>query len=157
MVNVDLEGSRSMLEVFAGTALNSKLISNQKELFAPMVVDAISMLDTELLDLKLVGVKKVAGGSVTQSFLVPGVAFKKTFSYAGFEQMTKKFENPKILLLNVELELKSEKENAEVRITDPSEYQSIVDAEWQIIYEKYLTFSVCWTCGSISLYLDFIA
>lgn len=54
------------------------------------------------------------GGSVTQSFLVPGVAFKKTFSYAGFEQMTKKFTDPKILLLNVELELKSEKENAEV-------------------------------------------
>lgn len=49
------------------------------------------------------------------SFLVKGVAFKKTFSYAGFEQQPKKFENPKILLLNVELELKSEKENAEIR------------------------------------------
>lgn len=135
-MSVDLAGSRAMLEVFASTALNSKLISNQKGLFAPMVVDAISMLDPDSLDLSLVGVKKVPGGSVTQSFLVPGVAFKKTFSYAGFEQMTKSFENPKILLLNVELELKSEKENAEVRITDPSMYQSIVDAEWQIIYEK---------------------
>jgi T-complex protein 1 subunit eta len=31
---------------------------------------------------------------------------------------------------------KSEKENAELRITDPQEYQSIVDAEWRIIYEK---------------------
>lgn len=50
--------------------------------------------------------------------------------------MTKKFSNPKILLLNVELELKSEKENAEVRITDPDQYQSIVDAEWNVIYEK---------------------
>lgn len=49
------------------------------------------------------------------SFLVNGVAFKKTFSYAGFEQQPKKFDNPKILLLNLELELKSEKENAEVR------------------------------------------
>ena len=49
------------------------------------------------------------------SFLVNGVAFKKTFSYAGFEQQPKKFNNPKILLLNLELELKSEKENAEVR------------------------------------------
>jgi len=135
-VSVDLEGSRSMLEVFAGTALNSKLISNQKDLFAPMVVDAISMLDPEELDLNLIGVKKVPGGSVTASFLVPGVAFKKTFSYAGFEQMSKKFDSPKILLLNVELELKSEKENAEVRISDPAEYQSIVDAEWQIIYDK---------------------
>merc|ERR1719230_1521709 len=94
------------------------------------------MLDKASLDLNLVGVKKVPGGSVTESFLVPGVAFQKVFSYAGFEQMQKMYENPKILLLNVELELKSEKENAEVRISDPAEYQSIVDAEWQIIYDK---------------------
>merc|ERR1740121_3348275 len=46
------------------------------------------------------------------------------------------FDNPKILLLNLELELKAEKDNAEVRITDPDQYQSIVDAEWNIIYEK---------------------
>jgi len=39
-VDVNLEGSRAMLEVFAGTALNSKLISNQKDLFAPMVIDS---------------------------------------------------------------------------------------------------------------------
>jgi T-complex protein 1 subunit eta len=43
---------------------------------------------------------------------------------------------PKILLLNIELELKSEKENAEVRLEDPAKYQSIVDAEWNIIYDK---------------------
>lgn len=39
-------------------------------------------------------------------------------------------------MLNVELELKAEKDNAEIRISDPSKYQSIVDAEWKIIYEK---------------------
>jgi TCP-1/cpn60 chaperonin family len=44
--------------------------------------------------------------------------------------------DPKILLLNIELELKSEKENAEVRLDDPTAYQSIVDAEWNIIYDK---------------------
>lgn len=48
--------------------------------------------------------------------LVSGVAFKKTFSYAGFEMQPKKYDNPKIVLLNVELELKSEKENAEIRV-----------------------------------------
>ena len=58
---------------------------------------------------------QVPGGTMRDSFLVKGVAFKKTFSYAGFEQQRKKISNPKILLLNVELELKSEKENAEVR------------------------------------------
>ena len=44
------------------------------------------------------------------------MAFKKTFSYAGFEMQRKRYEKPKIALLNVELELKAEKENAELRI-----------------------------------------
>ena len=51
----------------------------------------------------MIGVKKVVGGTLRESFLVQGVAFKKTFSYAGFEQQPKSFDNPKILLLNVEL------------------------------------------------------
>jgi T-complex protein 1 subunit eta len=38
--------------------------------------------------------------------------------------------------LNLELELKSEKENAEIRLDSPEDYQKIVDAEWQIIYQK---------------------
>jgi len=128
-------GQRLMLEKCAGTSLNSKLISAHKDFFAPMIVDAVSSLDKQM-DLSLVGIKKVAGGSVTDSFLVKGVAFKKTFSYAGFEQMQKSFKDCKILLLNVELELKSEKENAEIRISDPAKYQAFVDAEWDIIYQK---------------------
>lgn len=38
--------------------------------------------------------------------------------------------------MNLELELKSEKENAEIRIDKPEDYQEIIDAEWNIIYEK---------------------
>lgn len=88
-----------------------------------------------------------------------GVAFKKTFSYAGFEMQPKTYSNPKIALLNIELELKAEKENAEVRVnsvevsrthysgctsssfgtSDFQEYQKIVEAEWQILYEKLHT------------------
>ncbi|GBG27079.1 T-complex protein 1 subunit eta [Hondaea fermentalgiana] len=130
------DGARVLLERVAGTALNSKLICAYKSLFAPMAVDAVGLLKKDDLDLKHVGIKKVTGGSVMESHLVRGVAFKKTFSYAGFEQQPKHIKNPKVLLLNVELELKSEKENAEVRIEDPSLYQSIVDAEWKIIYDK---------------------
>jgi len=39
-------------------------------------------------------------------------------------------------LLNVELELKAEKDSAEVRLENPDDFQKIVDAEWQIIYDK---------------------
>ncbi len=81
-----------------------------------MVVDAVSVLDPSTLDLRMIGTKKVQGGGLRDSFLVDGVAFKKTFSYAGFEMQPKSYKTPKILLLNIELELKSEKENAEVNV-----------------------------------------
>lgn len=101
-----------------------------------MVVDAVLSLDQDDLNERLIGVKKVTGGGLQDSLFVDGVAFKKTFSYAGFEQQPKHFENPSIVCLNVELELKSEKDNAEVRVEQVSEYQAIVDAEWQIIFNK---------------------
>ncbi len=129
------EEKRNLLLKCAATSLNSKLISNYKEFFSEMIVKAVEMLE-DYGDKTLIGIKHITGGSVTDSFLVEGVAFKKTFSYAGFEQQPKKFENPKILILNVELELKAEKENAEIRIENPDDYQSIIDAEWKIIYQK---------------------
>lgn len=100
-----------------------------------MVVSACLHLE-DALELKNIGIKQVQGGSMEDSFLVEGVAFKKSFSYAGFEQQPKKIVAPKIVSLNVELELKSEKENAEVRIDSVEDYQKIVDAEWDIIYDK---------------------
>ncbi|KAI6381310.1 T-complex protein 1 subunit eta [Pyricularia grisea] len=131
------EGShRETLTKLAGTAMTSKLIKRNTEFFTKMVVDAVLTLDQEDLNEKLIGIKKIPGGSLTDSLFVNGVAFKKTFSYAGFEQQPKSFKKPKIVCLNVELELKAEKDNAEVRVEQVSEYQAIVDAEWQIIFKK---------------------
>jgi T-complex protein 1 subunit eta len=118
--DVDTPEGEAMLLKTCSTALNSKLIASHQDLFAPMIVDAVRSLAAHgpdgLDDLKgMIGIKKISGGDVRSSFLVKGVAFKKTFSYAGFEQMTKKFANPKILLLNVELELQNEKEEGERR------------------------------------------
>jgi T-complex protein 1 subunit eta len=141
----DTMTTRDVLETCASTALNSKLIARNKVFFSKMVVDAVMLLDQKSLDLEMVGIKKVTGGSVTDSFLVEGVAFKKTFSYAGFEQQPKRIENAKVLILQVELEHKSEKDNAEIRINDVEEYQRIVDAEWKIIYDKI---DACCNCGA---------
>ena len=129
------EEKRNLLIRCAQTSLNSKLIANYKEFFAEMAVSVVERLE-DYMDKNLIGIKHVTGGSITDSQLVDGVAFKKTFSYAGFEQQPKKFDNPKILIFNVELELKSEKENAEIRIENPEDYNAIVDAEWKIIYNK---------------------
>lgn len=126
---------RELLERCATTAMLSKLISKNSKFFTKMAVDAVLALGDDL-DENMIGIKKVPGGGMEDSLFVDGVAFKKTFSYAGFEQQPKRFENPKILCLNVELELKAEKDNAEVRVEQVSEYQQIVDAEWKIIFDK---------------------
>ncbi|TXG73424.1 hypothetical protein EZV62_002003 [Acer yangbiense] len=134
-----LEEKKSLLAKCAATTLSSKLIGGEKDFFASMVVDSVIAIGYEDR-LNMIGIKKVCiilpplnlkypfaeleigllvqvpGGTMRDSFLVNGVAFKKTFSYAGFEQQPKKFLNPRILLLNIELELKSEKENAEIRL-----------------------------------------
>ena len=123
------------------TTLSSKLVSSQKEFFAEMVVEAVSHLD-DRLSLSMIGMKKVHGGSLEvrdggclrckmcfllqETRLVKGVAFKKTFSYAGFEMQRKAYTNPKIALLNVELELKAEKDNAELRIETVTDYQQVL-------------------------------
>ena len=145
---------RETLRRLAATAMSSKLIHRNADFFTKstfhlrqfrvrgdadtvlVVVDAVLSLDQEDLNEKLIGIKKITGGALQDSLFVNGVAFKKTFSYAGFEQQPKSFKDPKIVCLNVELELKSEKDNAEVRVDQVSEYQAIVDAEWQIIYNK---------------------
>ncbi|XP_063694503.1 T-complex protein 1 subunit eta-like isoform X1 [Bolinopsis microptera] len=126
---------RELLKKCASTSMCSKLIAYNKDFFSDMVVDAVMCLDT-LLPLNMIGIKKVTGGSVTDSQLIGGVAFKKTFSYAGFEMQPKTYKQPKVLSLNIELELKAERDNAECRIDNVEEYQRIVDAEWNILYAK---------------------
>ncbi|KAJ1948612.1 T-complex protein 1 subunit eta, partial [Linderina pennispora] len=132
----DKQKFRELLEKCAATSMNSKLIGSQQEFFKTMVVDAVLRLDQDELNEEMIGIKKVPGGAMQDSILVDGVAFKKSFSYAGFEQQPKSFDNPKIVCLNVELELKAEKDNAEVRVDKVSEYQAVVDAEWKIIFDK---------------------
>lgn len=76
--------------------------------------------------------------SLQESCLVRGVAFQKAFSYAGFEMQPKHYkvyllvalirsvsQNPLVALLNIELELKAEKDNAEMRIKDVKDYQAV--------------------------------
>ncbi|KAK2587589.1 hypothetical protein KPH14_003717 [Odynerus spinipes] len=131
----DLKNQENLLKECAATSMSSKLIHQQKKYFSELVVKAVMMLD-DLLPLNMIGIKKVSGGALEDSDLIEGVAFKKTFSYAGFEMQPKQYFDCKIALLNIELELKAERDNAEVRVDNVAEYQKIVDAEWQILYDK---------------------
>ena len=71
------EEKDELLKKCAMTTLSSKLVGGEKDFFADMCVKAVRSLDQDLLDPKMIGVKKVMGGGMTDSFLVDGVAFKK--------------------------------------------------------------------------------
>ena len=60
---------RSILEKCAATSLNSKLIHQQKDFFAKMVVDAVMSLDI-LMPLDMIGMKKVSGGALEVNLLM---------------------------------------------------------------------------------------
>ncbi|CAI2355232.1 unnamed protein product [Caenorhabditis sp. 36 PRJEB53466] len=126
---------REMLVKCAATTLSSKLVSHERNFFANMIVDAVNTLDVNL-PLNMIGIKKVNGGNLNESRLIKGVAFQKAFSYAGFEMQPKKYSNVKVALLNIELELKAEKDNAEMRLSNVTDFQAVVDAEWNILYDK---------------------
>ena len=69
--------------------MSSKLVAANKDFFSKMVVDAVLSIEQDILPLEMIGIKKVPGGALEESRLINGVAFKKTFSYAGFEMQEK--------------------------------------------------------------------
>lgn len=151
-----IEYSEEKLQKLAETCLNSKSIRNDKEYFCKMLIKGLKNSYRTEFDVGLnnptnggntlnnnkntlnnnLYITKIPGGSLADSILVDGIAFEKTFTYAGYEQQPKKILNPKVCCLNIELEWKSERENCEIRIGNVNEYQAIVDAEWTIIREK---------------------
>lgn len=61
------EEYRVFLQKCAATALNSKLIHQEKDFFSKIAVDAVLLLD-ELLPLNMIGIKKVQGGGLQVIF-----------------------------------------------------------------------------------------
>lgn len=118
------------LQMLAETSLNSKILSNHKKHFSNLVIKTLKTQDKDI------SVKKISGGSIESSFIVEGVAFEKSFTYAGYEQQPKKILNPKIAVLKVELEWKSEVENSEMRISGALEYSKVVSTEWKLITDR---------------------
>lgn len=121
----------------AETALTSKLISEKKKKVSEMVLQALNpRFQGSKNKLNAINYQTIPGDNFDESFLFKGVIFEKTFSYAGFERMPKRFSNIAIALIEIELELSSERETAEARISSTSEYKKIVDAEFLLFREK---------------------
>ncbi len=135
------EKSKTLLNIAfdcSRTALASKVLNRNSEFFSTLLLSALySYSDKEIKkSVNHINYCLEPGGSISDSFLFEGVCFKKPFSYAGFERSPKLILNKKIALLDVELELNSEKDNMEIRINTSEEYSKVVEAEYKIFREK---------------------
>jgi len=124
-------GDKKTLKDIAMTSMASKGASSEKELFADVVVDAITMVaekidDKTFADLDNVQMQKKQGGGIANTEIIKGIILDKERVHDG---MPKQIKNAKIALVNSALEVKKTEIDARIQIQDPAQLQAFLDEE----------------------------
>ena len=128
------DDTASLLKV-ATTSMQSKLISDDSDVLAGMIVEAVLRVavkdgDERSVDLDNVKVEKKAGGSIQNSRLVSGIVLDKEVVHSG---MPTRIDNARIALLNAAMEIEKTEMSSEIRITDPAQMQLYLEEENRIL------------------------
>ena len=135
-IPIKLTDEKTLLDV-AITSLASKGISNAKELFAKMAVDAVKQVAEETngkmkADIDLIKVVKKHGKSLEETELVKGMVIDKEVASS---QMPKVIDNAKIALLNAKIEIEKTEFDAKINIESPDQMKSFLDEEERMLKE----------------------
>lgn len=131
-------GDRAELLKVAKTSMESKLISEDSEELAGVVVDAVLSVAAKAkdgsttVDLDNIKVEKKAGGSIHDTQIVKGIVLDKEIVHSG---MPSKIENAKIALVDTALEIEKTEMSSEIRITDPAQMQMFLEEENRMLKE----------------------
>ncbi len=131
-------GDRAELLKVAKTSMESKLISEDSEELAGVVVDAVLSVATKTkdgsttVDLDNIKVEKKAGGSIHDTQIVKGIILDKEIVHSG---MPSKVEGAKIALVDTALEIEKTEMSSEIRITDPAQMQMFLEEENRMLKE----------------------
>ena len=125
----------SLLKKIAETSMTGKNIDSFKSHFAEICLNAvISVAENNgerlSVDKSNIKIEKKHGGSIDETELVKGIIVDKERAHAG---MPSSIKNPKILLLDSAIEIKKTQTSAKIKIRAPSEVQSFMDQEQNII------------------------
>ncbi len=123
---------REWLLKLAKTSMRSKIIAEEADYIANLVIDAVFQVaekredGTYKVDVDNISVLKKQGGSLADSVLVKGIIVDKEVVHSGMPKVVK---NAKIALLNAPLEIEKTEYSAEIRISDPSKMKAFLDQE----------------------------
>ncbi|MDR2624485.1 MAG: TCP-1/cpn60 chaperonin family protein [Methanobrevibacter sp.] len=129
-ISIDAKDEETLLKV-AITAMTGKGFDYGKEQLANLVVDGVLKIEESgKVDKDNLNIQRVSGGSVQDSEIVDGVLIDKG---RAVESMPKRIEKAKIALLKYPLELKDLETDGKIKITDPSQLQTFLDNEEEMI------------------------
>ena len=125
--------AESDLVNIAKTALNSKVVTGEREFLAKFAVEAVkSVLEDGTADLDRVSIIQKHGKSLGDSELIKGVVIDKEVVHS---RMPKEVKTAKVALLNLALENKKTEFDAKIKINDASQVSAFLDEEERIIQE----------------------
>jgi len=129
---------RETLVKVARTSMASKLVSNDSEELAKLLVSALLQVAEKnsegnyTVDIDNVKVEKKAGGSIKDTSFIKGIILDKEVVHTG---MPKRIENAKIALVNSPLEIEKTEFDAKIEIKEPSQIQQYLDEETRMLKE----------------------
>lgn len=126
---VPLDSDNANLLRAARTSLGSKVVSESKDLYAQIAVDAVlGVADRERkdVDFELIKVMGKTGGSLRDSVLVKGVIIDKEMSHP---QMPRTVEDAKIAILTCPFEPPKPKTKHKLDITSVEEFKKLQEYE----------------------------
>jgi len=127
-----------ILTKVARTTMASKLVSNDSEALANLLVEALLQVAEKgddgkyKVDIDNVKVEKKAGGSLKDTRLVKGIILDKEVVHSG---MPKRVEKANIALVNSSLEIEKTEFDAKININNPGEIKLFLDEENKMLKE----------------------
>ncbi len=127
----------AVLKSIAMTAMTGKGAESSKEHLAEITVKSLKQVllkDNGIIKIRKEDIKieKKVGGSVEETELIEGIVLDKEKVHPG---MPSKVNNPKIVLVDSALEIKSTEIDAKIQITDPNQMQAFIDQEEKMLKE----------------------
>ena len=129
-IKVDPQDKKFLKKV-ATTTLSSKLVSNDADTLADIIVDSVLSVaekqnNVYKVDIDNIKVEKKGGSSIRNTKLVHGIILDKEVVHGG---MPKRVENAKIALINSPLEIEKTEFDAKININSPEQIQNFIDEE----------------------------
>merc|ERR1719238_2356414 len=127
--DVDINDEKAMIKVIQ-SCIGTKFISRWADLACQIALRAVKTVvmeqDGEIDTKRYAKIEKIPGGTIEDSAVLKGVMFNKDVTHP---KMKRKIENPRILLLDCNLEYKKGESQTNIEIMNEGDFSKILEQE----------------------------